>query len=71
MALAPFAADVPRDTSVRIESQRRAIVEGRFKPFSGRLVDSEGRVRQERGSMTDEEISRMSWFVQGVVGALK
>ncbi len=71
VALAPFAADVPRDTSVRIESQRRAIVEGRFKPFSGRLVDSEGRVRQERGSMTDEEISRMSWFVQGVVGALK
>lgn len=71
VALAPLASDVPGPAATLVESRRQAIEAGRFKPFSGRLVDNEGRVRQERGTMTDDEIARMDWFVQGVVGALK
>jgi basic membrane protein A and related proteins len=71
VALAPLAPDVPRDVAAQVESRRKAIMAGRFKPFSGRLVDNEGRVRHERGAMSDEDIARMDWFVLGVVGALK
>ncbi|HEX6708500.1 MAG TPA: BMP family ABC transporter substrate-binding protein [Albitalea sp.] len=70
VALAPFGADVPKEAAALVEARRRAIVEGRFKPFSGRLVDSEGRVRLDKGAMGDQEIARMNWFVQGVVGSL-
>lgn len=71
IALAPFGADVPKDVAALVDSRRRAVQAGGFKPFSGRLVDSEGRVRQQKGTMSDEDIARMNWFVQGVAGALK
>ncbi len=71
IALVPFGSDVPQGAAALIGSRRRAIEAESFKPFSGRLVDSEGRVRQEKGTMEDKDIARMNWFVQGVVGALK
>lgn len=68
VALAPLSADVPKDVAAMVEAKRRAIVGGTFKPFSGRLVDSAGRVRLERGALDDEAIATMNWFVQGVAG---
>jgi basic membrane protein A len=47
------------------------IRDGRFHVFSGRLVDNTGRVRHAEGAgMSDEEIAKMDWLVQGVVGAM-
>jgi len=43
---------------------------GKTAPFSGRLVDQSGRVRNERGALGDEAVARMDWFVQGVSGTL-
>jgi basic membrane protein A len=68
IALAPFATGVPDDVAARVDAKRRAIVAGSFKPFSGRLVDNEGRVRLEKGALGDGAIATMNWFVQGVVG---
>ena len=42
----------------------------RFHPFSGRIVDNEGKVRQESGTMTDDLLNRMDYYVQGVQGQL-
>jgi basic membrane protein A and related proteins len=55
----------------RVEAQRRAIAEGRFQPFSGRLVDAEGTLRQASGSLGDRAIASMDWFVQGVSGGVR
>jgi basic membrane protein A and related proteins len=33
-------------------------------------VDQSGSVRQQGGTMSDAEIARMDWFVQGVSGTL-
>lgn len=70
VALAPLHPSVPKDVAAMVDSKRRAIVEGRLKPFSGRLVDSEGKVRLDRGAMDDRAIATMGWFVEGVVGSL-
>ena len=69
IVLAPLHPSVPADVSALVDAKRRAIVAGRFKPFSGRLVDSEGKPRSY-GAMSDEAIATMNWFVQGVTGSL-
>ncbi|MBC7731715.1 MAG: BMP family ABC transporter substrate-binding protein [Bacteriovorax sp.] len=61
---------VPRDVQALVESRRKAIVAGTFKPFTAPLVDNEGHVRLAKGSLDDAAIGSMNWFVQGVVGAV-
>jgi len=63
-ALDPSLPQAVRD---EVERQRRAIEAGRFQPFSGRLVDTTGRVRLARGALDDAAIQAMDWFVEGVV----
>ena len=70
IALAPLAADVPRDTAALVVSRAAEIVAGRFHPFEGRIVDSGGTVRQAAGVMSDDKIAKMDWFVQGVIGTV-
>jgi basic membrane protein A len=70
IALAPLSAAVPKNIAAEVEAKRRAIVAGALKPFAGRLVDNDGRVRQEGGALDDGAIATMNWFVQGVVGRL-
>lgn len=68
ITLAPFGPGVSKVSADAVQARRAAIVEGRFKPFSGRLVDSEGRVRLAEGALEDSAIRGMDWFVEGVVG---
>jgi basic membrane protein A and related proteins len=63
-------ASLPRAVAAEIDAKRRAIEAGRLQPFAGRLVDNEGRVRQERAAMSDAQIAQMDWFVQGVAGSV-
>ena len=70
IALAPLNASVPADVAALVESRRVAIASGVFKPFSGKLVDNEGRVRLADGALDDHAIATMNWFVQGVAGSL-
>lgn len=68
--LAPFGPSVPPAAAARVDARKSDIVAGRFHPFSGRIVDSEGRVRQAGGTMADAQIATMNYFVEGVVGTL-
>lgn len=61
---------VPRDVQALVESRRKAIVAGTFKPFAAPLVDNEGHVRLAKGALDDAAIGSMNWFVQGVVGTV-
>ncbi len=70
VALAPFAASVPKDVAALIDAQRSALLAGRLKPFSAPLVDTDGKLRLEKGSLDDAAIASMNWFVQGVAGSL-
>jgi simple sugar transport system substrate-binding protein len=68
--LSAVHAMVPADVKRELVVREQALVAGRDGPFHGRLVDQSGAVRQERGALGDDAISRMDWFVQGVVGTL-
>ena len=68
--LSAIGADVPAPVQALIGARRKAIVEGRFKPFAAPLVDNEGRVRLAAGSLDDASIATMNWFVRGVQGSV-
>jgi len=68
--LGAIANDVSPKVQAEIEARRKAIVDGRFKPFTGPLVDNEGRVRLATGSLDDAAIESMNWFVRGVAGSV-
>ncbi len=68
--LEPFNAVVGADVRKQVEARQAEIVAGRFHPFSGRIVDNTGKVRQESGTLTDEALNRMDYYVQGVQGQL-
>jgi basic membrane protein A and related proteins len=61
---------VPTEVKRELAAREQALVAGTAGPFIGRLVDQDGRVRQERGVLGDEAIAKMDWFVQGVIGNL-
>jgi simple sugar transport system substrate-binding protein len=61
---------LPADVGAAITARRAAIVEGRFHPFSGRLVDNQGVVRLAAGTLDDARIKSMDWLVEGVIGRL-
>jgi len=68
--LSALRADLPATLKTDLEQRRQAILSGRFKPFSGLLVDNQGRERLARGELGDEAIAQMDWLVQGVLGTL-
>ncbi|MBX3618714.1 MAG: BMP family ABC transporter substrate-binding protein [Rhizobacter sp.] len=70
VALAPFSPSVPAEVQARVMARQADILQGRFHPFSGRIVDSNGTVRQAGGTMDDATLATMNWFVQGVTGTL-
>ena len=70
IVLAPLHPKLPRTVKPLVESRRRAILAGELQPFSGRLVDNEGKLRHEKGAMSDGEIATMNWLVRGVVGSV-
>lgn len=68
--LSALSPAVPKATRALIEQRRKDIVAGRFKPFSGRLVDAQGHERLAQGALDDDAIATMNWFVQGVQGGV-
>ncbi|MBU6272022.1 MAG: BMP family ABC transporter substrate-binding protein [Betaproteobacteria bacterium] len=68
--LAPFGAAVPAAVRRQVALRQAELAAGRGHPFAGRLVDNEGRVRQESGTLSDDALARMNWYVQGVQGRL-
>jgi basic membrane protein A len=66
----PIAPDVPADVIARVRARQAELVAGRAHPFTGPIRDTEGRVRLARGAMGDDELNRIDWLVEGVVGRL-
>lgn len=61
-------AAVPADVRSLIAGREKDIVSGKLTPFDAPVKDNQGKVRLEKGSLSDEELSRMDYYVEGVVG---
>jgi simple sugar transport system substrate-binding protein len=66
--VAPLAPDLPGDTATLLRAREADLVAGRLHPFTGPIRDNEGRVRLQQGTMGDEDLNRIDWLVEGVVG---
>ena len=61
----------PDPTVKLIELMKKSIIDERFAPFTGEIRDQEGEVRCKEGeALTAEEIMKMDWLVDCVVGEI-
>lgn len=63
-------ASVPADVKKLVANAEKDIVAGKLTPFDGPVTDNEGKVRLQKGSMSDEDLNKMDYYVQGVAGKL-
>lgn len=64
-----FGPKVPRKVQEEVLGLQRAIGEGKLHPFTGPMVDNEGKEVLGKGQrLSDEQILNMNYLVQGVVG---
>ena len=66
-----FGPRVPKKVQDEVLAQQKALGAGRLHPFTGPIIDNEGREQLPAGQrLSDEQILRMNYLVQGVVGKL-
>jgi simple sugar transport system substrate-binding protein len=69
--LAPMNAAVPKDVKDLVTKLEGEIIAGKLQPFAGPVVDQDGKTRVPAGkAMTDDEIGKMDYYVQGVASKL-
>ena len=69
--MAPFNPIVPKDVQDLVNKTASDIGAGKFHPFSGPIKDNEGKERLAAGKvMTDDVLSKMDYYVEGVQGKL-
>lgn len=62
---------LPAETLRLIETLKSLICEGRFEPFTGKLYDQNGKLRNDEGNeLTPEDIVTMDWLLDNVVGSI-
>ena len=69
--LAPINNAVPEDVRRKVADLEEKIRTGEFHPFAGPVLDQSGKARVEAGkTMSDEEMNKMDFYVQGVASKL-
>jgi simple sugar transport system substrate-binding protein len=62
---------VPAATREALAAKRQAIIDGSFDPFAGPIRNQSGAVKVAAGSkVSDAELERLNWLVDGVDGSL-
>jgi len=71
VALAPFNPRTPPAVVAEAQKAEAAIRDGSLKIFTGPIKDQTGKVRVAAGqTLSDEDLLRMNWLAEGVVGRL-
>jgi simple sugar transport system substrate-binding protein len=71
IAMGPFGNMVPNDVREMMKKVEADIAAGRFHPFTGPIMDNEGKERLPAGkTISDEVLLKMDYYVEGVQGKL-
>jgi basic membrane protein A len=65
-----FGPAVPADVKQLVQAKEKEIVAGTLSPFDSPVKDNQGKVRLEKGRMTDDALNKMDYYVEGVAGKL-
>ena len=69
--MGPFNKAVPKDVQDLVNKTAADIGAGKFHPFTGPVTDNDGKERLAAGKvMTDDVLSKMDYYVEGVQGTL-
>ncbi len=72
MAMGPFGPSVPQEVQDQVLQAKADIEAGDTVVFTGPVVDQEGNVVVAEGEvLTDDLMSAVDWFIQGVTGSPK
>jgi basic membrane protein A len=72
MAMAPFGPLVPQEVQDEVLAVSAAVEDGSIVVFAGPILDQDGNVKVAEGEvLTDDLMSSVDWFVQGIVGSPK
>ena len=69
--MTPYNSHVPSYVRAAADATRDAIIDGSGHPFTGPIKDRNGRVRIASGTIPDQDLVKMDWFVEGVEGTLR
>jgi len=69
-ALEGYGPAVPADVKELVLAKQADIVSGKLHPFGAPVKDNEGKVRLASGNMSDADILKMNFYVEGVAGKL-
>jgi len=65
--IGPYNPALPETVVAEAERVRKGIIEGTAHPFAGPIRDQKGGLRVPEGqALSDEEIHKMDWYVEGV-----
>ena len=69
--MGPFGKAVPKDVQDLEKKAEADIASGTLHPFTGPMKDNDGKERLAAGkTITDEALSKMDYYVEGVQGKL-
>ena len=72
MAIAPFGPEVPQSVIDKVEQVKNEIEAGTIVTFAGPIKDQDGNIKINEGEVLSEDaMSSVDWFVQGVIGSPK
>ncbi len=72
MAIAPFGPKVPQEVIDKVAQVEADLESGAIVTFAGPILDQNGEIKIKEGEvLTDDAMSSVDWFVQGVVGSPK
>ena len=72
MAIAPFGPEVPQDVIDKVAQVQADLESGKIVTFAGPIKDQNGEIKIKEGEvLSDDAMSSVDWFVQGVVGSPK
>lgn len=70
--ISPFGPMVPEEVKRLVSDERMKIEKHENAIFEGSIKDNKGKERVKKGvKMTDEELLKMDWFVEGVDGNIQ
>jgi basic membrane protein A len=71
VALAPISSAVPQSVIDYVNTRKQLILDGKYTPFDGPMVNQAGKVIVPKGTtMSDADQLNLQWFVQGVIGQI-
>ncbi len=68
--LSALNSKLPAAQVAAVDVARQALLSGKATVFAAPLIDNTGKTRLAIGTLGDEQIATMDWFVQGVVGSV-